>query len=130
MPDKPKESPAEYQLVGPSEDGKVNDLLAGMNSKDSRQRLQALIAEWLRMENLVVLTGAGTSVTSGGKTMESLEREVLATVKVLPDIPADIVSIIDARLTASAAADATAKIGFEEWLSYLSNANFIGSSKL
>src|ERR1700722_4025848 len=58
MPEEAKELPGEYQLVGPSDDGGINDILATLSGKDSRQRLQALIAEWLRMENLVVLTGA------------------------------------------------------------------------
>ena len=44
-----------YCLKGPSENGQSEDLLDGMNDKESRQRLQALIAEWLRMENLVCL---------------------------------------------------------------------------
>ena len=67
-----KEPLSEYQLIGPAEDGQINDLLSGKTTKEGRQRLQALIAEWLRMENLVVLAGAGTSVSSGGKTMDSL----------------------------------------------------------
>jgi hypothetical protein len=78
MSEHAKDPPGEYQLIGPSEDGRVSDLLSGKTVKESRQRLQALIAEWLRMENLVVLTGAGTSVSSGGKTMDKLERAVLA----------------------------------------------------
>jgi hypothetical protein len=76
MVDASSEAPSDYQLIGPSEDGNLNDLLAALNVKQSRQRLQALIAEWLGMENLVVLTGAGTSVTSGGKTMDNLEHAV------------------------------------------------------
>jgi hypothetical protein len=121
-----KEPPSEYQLIGPSEDGKINNLLAGLNPRDSRQRLQALIAEWLRMENLVVLAGAGTSVTSGGKTMVNLETNVLATIKALPMLPPSIDAIIDAR-TVPPTADEPKKVGFEDWLSYLANAYFIGS---
>ena len=45
-----KQSP--YGLFGPAEDGKASDLLAGKSEVDARIRLQALIAEWLRMENL------------------------------------------------------------------------------
>lgn len=127
MSDESKEPPSEYQLIGPSEDGKINDILATLNAKDSRQRLQALIAEWLRMENLVVLTGAGTSVSAGGKTMENLERAVLSTVKALPKIPVSVGAVIDARLMPPATA-AIPRLGFEEWLSYLVNANFIGST--
>jgi SIR2-like protein len=120
------EKPSEYQLIGPSDDGKINDLLKGLSTKDGRQRLQALIAEWLRMENLVVLAGAGTSVTSGGKTMVNLEKDVLATIKLLPNLPANIKAIIEDR---TALSDDAWKLGFEDWLSYLVNASFIGSSQ-
>jgi hypothetical protein len=48
-----------YCLKGQSDNGQVEDLLKDKNDQESRQRLQALIAEWLRMENLVVLTAAG-----------------------------------------------------------------------
>src|SRR5208283_5257227 len=114
--DESKEAVGEYQLIGPSDDGKINDLLATLNARDSRQRLQALIAEWLRMENLVVLAGAGTTVSSGGKTMVNLERDVLATIKAIPKMPSSISGIIDARTAPPCAGGK--KIGFEEWLSY------------
>ena len=84
------EPPREYQLIGPAEDGKISDLLSGKTAKEGCQRLQALIAEWLRMENLVVLAGAGTSVSSGGKTMDTLERATLETLKVLPKAPSSM----------------------------------------
>jgi hypothetical protein len=45
-------------------------------------------AEWLRMENFVVLTGAGGSGSLGGKTMSDLESEVHERVSRLHDIPA------------------------------------------
>lgn len=121
------EAPSVYQLVGPSEDGSATDLLAALGAKDSRLRLQALISEWLRMENLVVLTGAGTSVASGGKTMIGLERAVLETVRVLPDISAAALAVIEARTT-QLANTADPPIGFEDWLSYLANAHHIGAS--
>jgi hypothetical protein len=53
----PAATPLEYQLVGLTESGDVGDILSGLDQKQGRIRLQALIAEWLRMENLVVLTG-------------------------------------------------------------------------
>ena len=118
--------PAEYQLIGLAEDGGVADLLSGKTAKEGRQRLQALIAEWLRMENLVVLAGAGTSVSSGGKTMDALERDTLETLRALPEAPSSMAEVIDARL-AQAAPDAAPKLGFEDWLSYLVNGHFIGS---
>jgi hypothetical protein len=91
MSDEPreKEPPSDYQLIGPSEDGQLNDLLVTMSAKDSRLRLQALLAEWLHMENLVVLTGTGTSVPLSGKR-DNLENAVLATVKALPKFPAGV----------------------------------------
>ena len=61
MSDEVKKPPSEYQLIGPAEDGRrISDPLAGKTAaKESQQRPQALIAEWLRMENLVVLAGVG-----------------------------------------------------------------------
>jgi hypothetical protein len=43
-----------YRLISPNE----QNLLTGENDI---QRLQALLSEWLRMENVVVLTAAGCS---------------------------------------------------------------------
>ncbi|MDE0126163.1 MAG: SIR2 family protein [Bryobacterales bacterium] len=111
------------------EDGTTNDLLAGKTGKEVQQRLQALISEWLRMENLVVLTGAGTSVSSGGKTMDSLECAVLGTLKLLPDVPDSIIQIIDARLAPVRSDETSTKCGFEDWLSYIVSGHFIGSMK-
>ena len=122
-----REAAAKYQLIGPADDGGTSNLLGGMDDKESRQRLQALIAEWLRMENLVVLAGAGTSVSSGGKTMDGLERAVLGTLKGLPTLPGSIDKIIDARLASVGQGTESTKLGFEGWLSYLVNGHFIGS---
>lgn len=118
----------DYQLIGPSEDGTVSDLLEGLGTKDSRQRLQALIAEWLRMENLVVMTGSGGSVSSGGKTMDTLEKAVLQTVAGLPGAPASLSTILGSRLAQPAPGVKTKRIGFEDWLSYLVNAHALGST--
>lgn len=128
MPDESTKRANEYQLIGPSEDGKISDLLAGLDSKDARQRIQALIAQWLRMENLVVLAGAGTSVSSGGKTMTDLERDVLAAVRAASDIPATIGAVIDARAAGPEPPGTMSKPGFEDWLSFLANARFIASA--
>ena len=127
MTDTSREAPTPYQLIGPSDSGEVSDLLDGQNVKDAKHRLQALIAEWLRMENLVVLTGAGTSVTSGGKTMANLERDVLETVNEATTVPAGVVKdnvfkIIEARKAESP------KSGFEDWLSFLVNASHLATA--
>jgi SIR2-like domain len=118
-----------YQLIGPAEDGLTNDILADLPAKDARVRLQALIAEWLRMENLVVLTGAGTSVSAGGKTMLSLENAVLETVLSAPKLPASVKSLIEDRKKTLADPAVTKKLGFEGWLSFVVNALYVTSQK-
>jgi hypothetical protein len=128
MPGAPAEPPSEYQLIGSAEDGKISDLLDHMTAKEGRQRLQALIAGWLRMENLVVLTGAGTSVSVGGSTMDFLERAVLETLKMLPKVSANMAAVINARLAPIAPGAKPARLGFEDWLSYLVNGHFIGAA--
>ncbi len=101
-----------YQLIGPSDEADAGSLLAGLDARESRQRLQALIAEWLGMENLVVLTGAGCSCSSGGKRMADLEAAVLDTVKAWDNLPASLAPVIDTRLAATAEDKKTC--GFEE----------------
>jgi len=127
MTDTQKEAQTPYRLIGPSDSGEVNDLLADQITKNAKHRLQALIAEWLRMENLVVLTGAGTSVSSGGKVMASLERDVLETVKETKTFPGTVVKdnvlkIVEDRQKESP------KSGFEDWLSFLVNASHLGAA--
>ena len=114
----------EYQLIGLTEDGDAGDLLSGLDQKHGRVRLQALISEWLRMENLVVLTGSGTSVSAGGKTMANLETAVFETIEALPDLPASITPIIKARRDAVVTAELLDEptLGFEAWLSFIANA--------
>lgn len=76
------------------------------------------------MENLVVLTGAGTSVSAGGKTMANLETAVFETIEALPDLPASITPIIKARKDAVITAEMFDEptLGFEAWLSFIANA--------
>lgn len=118
--------PSKYQLLGLTEDGQSGDLLRGMTERTARIRLQALISEWLRMENLVVLTGSGASVSSGGKTMANLEKAVFATIKALPDLPDSIKSVISMR-EFDAEFD-NAAMGFEEWLSFVASAVAVGKT--
>ncbi len=123
-------TPLEYQLVGLTESGDVGDILFGLDQKQGRVRLQALIAEWLRMENLVVLTGSGTSVSAGGKTMANLETAVFETIEELADLPASVKPIIAARTTAVSYANMMDEpvIGFEGWLSFIANALVVTES--
>lgn len=127
MTDTPKDAPTQYRLIGPSDSGEVSDLLDDLSGKDAKHRLQALIAEWLRMENLVVLSGAGTSVTSGGKIMANLENAVLDTVKETTSVPTgvakdNVLKIIEGRKAESP------KSGFEDWLSFLVNASHLATA--
>ena len=124
MPNETAEVPCPYELIGPSEDGQTSDLLAEKPAAAGRQRLQALITQWLRMENLVVLTGAGASISSGGKTVSELEEAVLGTINAMPGAPDAIRALIAERLTPSAGPT----LGFEDWLSYLVNGHYIAST--
>ena len=123
-----------YCLRGPSDTGQVEDLLQDKNDSESRQRIQALIAEWLRMENLVVLTAAGCSVSCGGKTMVSLEKTILETVMEIPEkvgtehgLSPNTKLILAERLKPYNERMPWAKSGFEEWLSYLVNAVYLAT---
>lgn len=116
-----------YSLFGPSDGATAADLLAEKKEVEARVRLQALIAEWLRMENLVVLTAAGCSVSPelGGQTMVSLQDAVLETLAKHPDIPVEAKKIVDNRLT-----DVVLGVdgGFELWLSYVVNAYYLATA--
>lgn len=125
--DAPQQEPTPYQLIGPSDSGDVSDLLGGLSSKDAKHRLQALIAEWLRMENLVVLSGAGTSVSSGGKTMTTLERDVLETIKGTTNFPEGVAKESILKFAADRHTQSP-KSGFEDWLSFLANASYLGTA--
>jgi hypothetical protein len=119
---------SDYQLIGPAEDTETGNVLESLNKKEGRQRLQALLGEWMRMDNLVVLAGAGTSVSSGGKTMVQLEKSVLRTLRALKNQPESVKSLIDNRLTAIERPSELSSIGFEEWLSYLVSATVIAAN--
>jgi len=74
------------------------------------QEVQALFARWLRMQNLVVLTGAGTSVCADGK----LGKELLPGAKELVSGRATA-DLLDRLLDCSVQQN----LNFEEFLSYL-----------
>lgn len=125
-----------YCLKGPSDNGQVSDLLEGMSDKESRQRLQALIAEWLRMENLVVLSAAGCSKACGGKSISELEKVVLEASNEIPSkingktaLSKEVKTIITERLKDYQSRQAWAQAGFEDWLSYLVNAVYLGTEE-
>ncbi|KZB73486.1 MULTISPECIES: SIR2 family protein [Thalassospira] len=121
-----------YQLLSPVSAGESSDLLANKSPEDGLRRTQALLADWLRMENVVVLTAAGCSSGAGGRLMagpksNNLECLVLDAVEkcVLPK-RAD--AILKHRKSQWSAEENEGPIGFEDWLSYLFNASGLTKS--
>lgn len=111
-----------YRLISPVSAGESDDLLAGKNKEDGIRRIQSLLAEWLRMENVVVLTAAGCSVGAGGRLMagpeaKNLECLVLNAVENCP-LSKEAQTII-----AWKKANDFGSGNFEEWLGYLFNAS-------
>lgn len=116
-----------YKLLSPDSAGSNSDLLAGKGPEDGHRRIQALLAEWLRMENVVVLTAAGCSVGAGGRLMSgpaanNLENKVFEAVERC-GLSANAQAVIDWRKN-----NGLGDGGFEDWLSYLFNASGLASS--
>ena len=66
-----------YRLISPVSAGESEDLLEGKPQGDGLRRVQALLADWLRMENVVVVTAAGCSVGAGGRLMSGSQENNL-----------------------------------------------------
>lgn len=114
-----------YKLLSPISAGESEDLLANKSANDGQRRMQALLADWLRMENVVVLTAAGTSRSVGGRLMAgpretNLECLVLDAIQKCEMEP-DAAAIIRHRMSLWPKPP-MGPAGFEEWLSYLFNA--------
>jgi hypothetical protein len=118
---------SKYQLLSPVSAGESEDLLAGKPSEDALRRIQALLADWLRMENVIVLTAAGCSVGAGGRLMagprtNNLECLVLDAVEKC-ELPPKAASIMRHRKATWPTEENGGPLGFEDWLSYLFNAS-------
>ncbi len=121
-----------YKLSGPNK----NDILehsAGkaVEAEDAELiRLQALLSQWLRMENVSVLMAAGCSVSHDGLPLAKLEKTVLSFLeehyKAKGKKSANLYAFINKRLPSL---KETNPSSFEAWLSYLSNAAFLTSQK-
>ena len=108
-----------YLLTGPQ----GRDVLE--EHADPRQkliRLKTLLAEWLRMENIVTLVGAGASLGRGGLVLADLEEQVLriAAQRCRQTGRESCLPILEQR---SEGGEPRAQ--FEEWLSYLSNVSYL-----
>jgi hypothetical protein len=113
-----------YKLLSPKSAGESEDLVAEKSVEEGQRRIQALLADWLRMENVVVLTAAGCSVGAGGRLMtgpasSNLECLVLDAVEQCP-ISADARALMSWKRK-----NDFGKGNFEDWLSYLFNASGI-----
>ena len=116
-----------YKLLSPVSAGEGDDLLADKSPEDGLRRVQALLADWLRMENVVVLTAAGTSFSAGGRLMagpraNNLECLVLGAVENC-QLADDVQAIIRQRKAQWPPKVDSGPLGFEDWLSYLFNAS-------
>jgi hypothetical protein len=113
-----------YKLLSPKSAGESEDLVYEKSVEEGQRRIQALLADWLRMENVVVLTAAGCSVGAGGRLMtgpasDNLECLVLNAVEKCP-LSADARALISWKMKSD-----FGKGNFEDWLSYLFNASGI-----
>lgn len=120
-----------YKLLSPVSAGESEDLLAGKADDDALRRIQALLADWLRMENVVVLTAAGCSVGCGGRLMagpkaNNLECLVLEAVSHTP-VSETAKALIRYRMSEWPDGNCGPQ-GFEDWLSYLFNVSSLTSS--
>ena len=118
-----------YKLLSPDSAGENKDLIEGKDSEEGLRRIQALLAEWLRMENVVVLTAAGCSVGAGGRLMAGPEENNLECL-VLDAVDqcklSDNAKVIIEWKKNNGFGDGN----FEEWLSYLFNASgLVAASK-
>ncbi len=112
-----------YKLLSPVSAGESDDLLKCKSAKDGLRRIQALLADWLRMENVVVLAAAGCSVGRGGRLMagpktSNLECLVLEAAA-QTSLPESAKSVIQHRM--SGWPKDSGPLGFEDWLSHLFN---------
>lgn len=113
-----------YRLIGPASAGEGKDLLDGKNPEDRLRRVQALLSDWLRMENLVVLTAAGCSVAAGGRLMSGPHKNNLECL-VLDAVDQCELGTGAKRMLAWKRANDYGKGNFERWLSYLFNAQHL-----
>jgi hypothetical protein len=103
-------------------------LVLGKNAEDGLRRIQALLAEWLRMENVVVLTAAGCSVGAGGRLMAGPESNNLECL-VLDAVEQCALSEEAKAILEWRKSNGFGEGGFEEWLSFLFNASGLMASE-
>ena len=124
-----------YQLLSPISAGEREDLIDGKSPDDGVRRIQALLADWLRMENVVVLTAAGCSFGAGGRLMagpkrNNLECLVLDTIEKSSSLSDKARAVLLHRKSTWPEGENPGPVGFEDWLSYLFNASGMTASDM
>lgn len=122
-----------YQLLSPVSAGESEDLLAGKSPEEGMRRIQALLADWLRMENVVVLTAAGCSFSAGGRLMagpraNNLECLVLDTIE-HTSLSDKAYAVVQHRKSTWPDGEGQGPVRFEDWLSYLFSASGLTASE-
>lgn len=117
-----------YKLLSPDSGSGSRDLLAKKTQEEGMRRIQALLADWLRMENVVVLTGAGCSVGAGGRVMAGPEKNNLECL-VLDAVEQCELSNAAKAIIEWKKSNDFGQGNFEDWLSYLFNAYYLASSE-
>ncbi len=113
-----------YKLSGPDgEDILHSDTPDDGNPRsDELIRLQALLSQWLRIENIVVLMGSGCSTSHEGLSLAKLEKTVLSFLKdyyrLYEEGEVDLYNFVSERLDSLGNEKVSS---FEAWLSCLSN---------
>ena len=116
-----------YKLLSPDSAGGNADLVSEKTPEEGLRRIQALLADWLRMENVVVLAAAGCSVDAGGRLMagppeNNLECLVLNAIEQC-DLSDDAKAVIEWKK-----ANDFEHGNFEEWLSHLFSASSLSKT--
>lgn len=134
MPNSPADATTEekkpfpYRLIGGA---KGEDILES-DDESRHRRIQALLAQWMRMENVVVLMGAGCSCSPriGGLSMYDLESQVLALLERRYRLTSkeNLLKVISSRQMDTLLGDHDTP-HFEQWLSYLSNIRHLLAAK-
>lgn len=99
--------------------GANGDMLEGLSGDAAIVRIQELLSHWIQMENVVVMLGAGASVSHGGPVMSDLETDVLGTFESISaedKLLTQLLPVINQRIDDG---DGKTAFGFEQWLSAL-----------
>lgn len=113
----PKEA-GPYRLLAATSEEDTDDVLCKLSSEDGKKKIRLLLGDWLRMENVVVLAGAGCSLHAGGSVLVGsppgkwLEDRVWGAIKMCGGLE-NAKKIIETRDDPE-----KREVLFEEWISH------------